>query len=269
MKRLLSCGFLLTGLFAGVDNGWAIPTPMTESLKEDGMTLIECDVRDVKENMVIFKGIAGESEVPVKSEKTTGYHYTLYLPKGYHENKDLRYPCLFIASPGGNAKMGEMADRLKRDQWIVVMLQESKNGSPDWLRNVFAAHDDVVERVRIAKGAKFATGMSGGARVSSIFPIVRPGIAGILCQAAGFAYGFDPPRNLYDEYPPETLVASSFGDSDFNLFESMEILRTLKKSRTQARFFTGKHTWCPRKLQEVFSQKSCRPFLFNGEHLPC
>jgi len=269
MNKHLFCRLMMTGLFAGAGTGWAAPTPMTEPLKEDGMTLIECDVRDVKENFAILKA---KDEVLSDSQKITGYHYKLYLPMGYYENKDYRYPCLFIASPGGNAEMGVMAERLKRDQWIVVMLVESKNESSDWLWNVYAAHDDVVERVRIAKGAKFATGLSGGARVSSVFPIVRPGMAGILCQAAGFAYGFDPPRNLYEEYTPETMVACSFGDTDSNLFESMEILRKTKKSRTQARFFKGGHAWCPERtfnslmdwLEESAFLASTKPAMKTG-----
>lgn len=233
--------FLCTGV------AWAEPTPMDTALVDDSTTLIECNVRDAKENMTIFTRIAGGVENPLKSTKTDGYHYTLYIPKGYNANKDFRYPCLFISSPGGNAKMGDMAERLKCDQWVVVMLQESKNGSPDWLRNFIAAHDDVVERVRIAKGGKVATGLSGGARCSSVYAILRPGMAGIICQAAGFAYEFEPARNLYESFPPEILVAGSFGDTDFNLFESMEILRSLKKSRVQVRYFNGGHAWCPKR----------------------
>ncbi|MEI7947166.1 MAG: hypothetical protein WCJ02_10730 [bacterium] len=208
-------------------------------------TLIECDVRDAKENMTVYSSMDGGADNPSNSKKTTGYHYQLYIPKGYHANKDYRYPCLFISSPSGKANMGIMAERLKKDQWIVVMLQESKNGSTDWLRNFIAAHDDVVERVRIAKGAKFSTGLSGGARASSIYAIMRPGMAGIICQAAGFAYGFEPDRSLYETYPADILVAGSFGDKDSNLFESLTIVRSLKKSKTQVRYFTGGHTWCP------------------------
>ncbi len=238
-------GLMLALLSMGAGKVGAAPTPMSETLKEDGTTLIECDVRDVKENMAVYSRMDGGANNPAKSQKTTEYHYTLYLPKGYHENKDFRYPCLFISSPGGNAKMGAMAERLKRDEWVVVMLQEAKNGSTDWLRNFLAAHDDVVERVRIAKGAKYCTGLSGGARASSVYALMRPGVAGIICQAAGFAYEFEPPRNIYESYPSDILVAGSYGDTDSNLFESMEILRNLKKSKSQVRYFKGGHAWCP------------------------
>ena len=245
--RKTTCARLGEALVLLLSTGvaWAAPTPMDLALTDDSTTLIECNVRDAKETMVVFSKIAGGSENPAKSSKQDGYHYTLYVPKGYSANKDYKYPCLFISSPGGNAKMGVMAERLKRDQWVVVMLQESKNGTPDWFRNFIAAYDDVVERVRIAKGAKVATGLSGGARCSSVYAIARPGVAGIICQAAGFAYEFEPARNLYENYPLEILVAGSFGDGDFNLFESQEFLRQLNKSRVQVRYFKGGHAWCP------------------------
>lgn len=234
---------LLLLLSTGV--AWAAPTPMDLALTDDSTTRIECDVRDAKETISVFSKIDNGSCNPANSSKKDGYHYNLYLPKGYSANKDYKYPCLFISSPGGNADMGAMAERLKRDQWVVVMLEEARNGTPDWLRNFMAAHDDVVQRVRIAKGAKIATGLSGGARASSVYATVRPGMAGIICQAAGFAYEFEPARNLYETYPPEILVAGSFGDGDSNLFESHACLRRMNKSRVQMQYFKGGHEWCP------------------------
>ncbi len=251
MDKLLSarkaaCARLGEALVLLLSTGvvWAAPTPMDLALTDDSTTLIECDVRDAKETMVAFAKVNGDRENPGTSSKTEGYHYSLYIPEGYSANKDYKYPCLFISSPGGNAKMGIMTERLKRDQWVVVMLQEAKNNTPDWFRNFIAAHDDVVERVRIAKGAKFATGQSGGARCASVYAIARPGMAGIICQAAGFAY-ISPEKNAYDNYPPEILVAGSFGDGDFNLYESQLLLRQLPKSRVQVRLFKGGHAWCP------------------------
>ncbi len=107
-------------LFVGTSAAWAVPTPMDLELKDDSTTLIECDVSDAKETMVAFARVNGDRENPGTSSKTQGYHYSLYIPKGYSANKDYKYPCLFISSPGGNAKMGIMTERLKRDEWVVV-----------------------------------------------------------------------------------------------------------------------------------------------------
>lgn len=242
-------------------------TPLNAKLLDDGITLIECSVRDPRENRGVFSKLDGGSSNPTKSTKTDGYHYNLYLPKGYSANTNQYYPCLFISSPGGKAGLGAAASRLKRDEWIVVMLQESRNGSPDWLRNFLAAHDDAVERVRIARGAKFATGMSGGARCTSINATMRPGFAGILCQAAGFAYELVPDIDIYQRFPRHILVAATFGDSDMNLYESQEFLRDLKQCRVHVDFFKGGHGWCPAEhfetaldwLEEALFVDAARP----------
>jgi hypothetical protein len=238
---------LLTVLLLGASTAWAAATPMDAPLKEDGVTTIECDVVDKSETMTVFKG---SGEDPTKSTMTEGYHYDLHLAKGYLQNKDYKYPCMFIASSGGNADMGGMAERLKRDEWIVAMLKESRNGSCDWLRNFLAAHDDVVKRVRVAPGAKFATGDSGGARCSSINAMVRPGMIGVICQAAAFAQQFEGMWETYAVYPPYVLVAGTFGSTDGNLHELQKIRRNLRFSRVDIMLFEGGHGHCPAPIFE-------------------
>ena len=233
-------------LCAGQGVVGAAPTPKDAKLADDGITLIECAVRNLKENCVIFSHTA---EDPTSSTKVEGYHYKLYLPKGYSKHPDYRYPCFFIASAGGNAGMGRFDKRFKRDEWIVVMLQESKNGSPDWLRNFTAAYDDVVERVRVANGLKFATGYSGGSRCASVFTTMRPGFAGLLCEAAGFAHGFKPGFNPYQKFPAHILVAGTFGDTDMNYGEGAALRRSLKQCWVNVQYYKGGHGWC---TPEVF-----------------
>ena len=115
------------------------------------------------------------------------YHYKLWLPRGYLAQPHRYWPCVFIASPFGNARMGNMAESLKRTH-VVVMLIESRNGPwPPTIGNFLAAHDDVVRRIRIREGQKIATGLSGGARASSVFVQIRPGFAGVILQGAGVA----------------------------------------------------------------------------------
>jgi hypothetical protein len=218
-------------------------TPMDAPLTDDGVTNIECDVVDKTESTTAFKYLQ------CQGAKTEGYHYNLYVPKGYSQHKDFKYPCMFISDAGGNANMGAMAERLKRDEWIVAMLVESRNGSDEYLNNFLAAHDDVVKRVRIAKGAKFATGYSGGARCSSAQAMVRPGFAGIICQAAGFIYNTTPYDHFYEWFPPHILVAGTFGDEDGNVGEAHKIRRNLL-SRSNAFLFKGGHSSAP---AEVFS----------------
>ena len=78
---------LVAVLLLGASTAWAAATPMDAALKEDGVTTIECDVVDKNESLVAFKDTAEE---PSKSTKTEGYHYDLYLPRGYDQKKDYR-----------------------------------------------------------------------------------------------------------------------------------------------------------------------------------
>ena len=175
------------------------------------------------------------------------YHYKLWLPKGYLAQPERRWPCMFIASPGGNAEMGNMGARLRRD-YVVAMLVESKNG--EWapiVGNFLAAHDDLVKRVRVQEGLKFATGMSGGAAAASLFVQLRDGFAGVILQGGGFAtdasktYIFSGIRKT-----PGFLVGQIFGESD-QYRGQIERLKGMLP--TSARFFQqtfpGGHEWAP------------------------
>ena len=175
---------LWVGLGA-VAGSCAKTTPLDRSLSEEREITITCRLTEAPEYQ----------DIPVfdsakDSEAARGtYHYRLWLPKGYLANPQRRWPCLFIADPNGNASMGNMASWLKSHGYVVVMLVESQNGPwPRIIGNFLAAHDDVVKRLRIQDGQKIATGVSGGARASSIFVQLRPGFSGLIMQAAGVAY---------------------------------------------------------------------------------
>ena len=115
------------------------------------------------------------------------FHYRLYLPDDYHDQPARQYPVMFIAAPGGEAEMGRMAERLTRDRWVVAMLSESRNRSVLWYPNFIATYSDVLKRVRVHPEMLFCTGFSGGARVCSRYPSIRPGFQGLILQAAGYS----------------------------------------------------------------------------------
>lgn len=219
-------------------------SPMDMELPEGKDIMIECSFKAASIQSDAF---GGTSEDPTTYKGNNIFHYRLHLPVGYHTNKGRKYPCIFIASPGGNAGMGKMADRLKRDEWVAVMLVESKNGTPDWLPNFLAAHDDVVKRVRIMDGWKFGTGFSGGARVSSFYPMQRTGFRGIFMQGAGMGGG----QLSYYSYCKEAtkdskyiLAYGAFGNKDFNLFETSHIRNCYGPQvvrRTEV--FEAGHSW--------------------------
>jgi hypothetical protein len=82
-------------------------TPLELALKEGVETRIACDHNG---GFSKYSGI---------------YHYKVWLPKGYNADPKKTWPALFIASPGGNATMGNMADWIKRHGYIAIMLEES------------------------------------------------------------------------------------------------------------------------------------------------
>jgi hypothetical protein len=191
-------------------------------------------------------------EIPVlrwkrDCEDATGiYHYKLWLPHGYLAQPRRHWPCVFIASPFGNARMGNMAERLKKTH-VVVMLIESRNGPwPPTIGNFLAAHDDVVGRIRIQEGAKIATGLSGGARASSVFVQLRPRFSGAILQGAGVPSDETGRLYFYDLLRNQSIfIAMVIGRNDPRRSEISEMERQLGPKRFGVLLFPGGHQWAP------------------------
>ena len=172
----------------------------------------------------------GNSKMPppyssLDEAKGGKYSYRIYLPPGYYDHPDFRYPALFIMSPDGYAKMGPMEKRAKEEGWIVVMFDQAKNGP--WgpiYGNMLATHADILRRgIRIQDGLKFATGFSGGARGTSIFTQYCPGFNGELLQGAGFAFDDDGflVRGLPHEGPYSVFMVVGLKDGNRSEIERM------------------------------------------------
>jgi dienelactone hydrolase len=219
-------------------------TPLNQPLQEEQEITIACELTQAPK----------QHDIPVfQSQKDSdaakgAYHYKLWLPKGYLADAQRRWPCMFIASAGGNAGMGNMAGHLKSGGYIVVMLVESKNGPwPPIIGNFLAAHDDAVKRVRIQEGLKFATGMSGGARASSVFAQIRPGFTGLIMQGAGAAYPENSSAYLVAglKRNHDLLYAITMGDTDSNKVEVAKMRAALATPKLLVLEFKGGHQWAP------------------------
>ena len=183
----------------------------------------------------------------MKPDQVPLMHYRLHLPADYHETGDQKYPAMFIASPMGNAQMGEMRDALMRDRWIVATLVESRNGSSDWLPNFMAAYDDLIQRVRVQKNMLFCTGLSGAAKVCSVYPGIRPGFRGMILQAAGPWGG----RVFHEPGNENLLVFGTFGTLDGNFHHARRIRISLPEGvRRLVEIWDGGHAWAPRDVFE-------------------
>jgi hypothetical protein len=158
---------------------------------------------------------------------------------------------------------------LKSSGYVVVMPQEAKNGP--WapiVGSLLASHDDVVKRVRIQEGLKFATGFSGGARMSGLLAQMRPGFTGLYLQGAGL-----PPKGSgYITAGltkiPGFAVAMAVGEKDKNLHEVKLVQAALPGVKFLPLSFDGGHQWAPAELfdkalawleQQVYLEGPARP----------
>ncbi len=210
---------------------WAeAPTPLDAPLAAGAVTMI-----------------AAAHSGPAVPRWTAGrpFHYRLYLPDDYHDH-ERKYPVMFIAGPRGNATMGPLAERLARDRWIVAMLVESRNGSNLWLPNFIAAHDDVVRRVRVQPDMLFCTGVSGAAKVCSVYPEQRSGFRGVIAQAAGLWN----PRMFADPVHARLVVFGTFGAMDPNLRFARQIRAATPPGQGLVEVWDGGHGWAPAPVME-------------------
>lgn len=227
----------------------ATTTPLAEPVPEETETLIACALAKAPST---FEAPIFES--PRDAEATKGvYHYKLWLPKGYAASGPAkRFPCMFILSPDGDASMGSMAEHLKAKGYVVVLLVESRNGP--WapiVGNFLAAHDDVVRRVRVEEGRKFATGFSGGARAASLLAQARPGFGGVILQGAGGAQARGNYLVAGMQRNPRLQVAVAMGSADGNAGEVARLKAAFNNpARFQAFEFAGGHEWAPREAIE-------------------
>lgn len=211
------------------------PTPLTQALRAGEISLMAC-----------LSPYGAQQDV---ADWPPGgfFHYQLYLPADYHENSAAKYPVMFITAPSGDAEMGPMAARLKRDRWVVVMLVEARNGSVLWQPNFVAAYDDVLRRVHVQPEMFFCTGFSGGARMCSTFPGMRPGFQGLILQAAGY---WGPSKYVREASTP-LAVYGIFGNTDPNRSEARRIRGSQPTAtRTMIEVWEGDHAWAPTPVFE-------------------
>jgi hypothetical protein len=216
----------------------AAQSPPDLPLKENDVTRVECHW-DRDEKLQGFD--------PDHGPQKGVWHYDVFLPKGYLSEKARRYPCLFLSSPGGEAKnlLPPYREWLAQNGWLAVMLVESRNGpfEPS-LGNFLSAHDDAVRRLRILDTMKVAAGMSGAARISSLFVQIRPGFRGLFLQGAGF--GLSTGNNYWMQHlPPEGSLSIflTMGKKDPNTVEIPLLRDSLPPGIPWLpRMFDGGHT---------------------------
>jgi len=233
----------------GPGGGGAGPGPVgppaadAEQVPEERATRIACELTEVPTSREVpFLDTASD-----RRDLLGTYHYNVWLPRGYHADQARRWPCIFIASPGGNATMGPMADWLRGNGHVVILLVESRNGPvKPMIGNFLAAHDDAVRRFRLSEDGKIATGFSGGARAASLFVQMRPGFRGLILQGAGASQGSDAQYEVDGIRRNSNLrVAMIMGETDTNRREIARVQAVMRRDRFRVFLFDGGHAWAP------------------------
>ena len=145
-----------------------------------------------------------------------------------------------------------MKDAAERAGFIVAASNNSRNGPiKDSMDAAQAVWADTHRRFAIDDKQRYATGLSGGARVAATVAQLCGGcMAGVVAQGAGF----------HDTWPPTKKTQFVFygtaGTLDFNYIEMVELDKKLEDLQIphRLRVFAGGHQYAPAEIwDEVFA----------------
>jgi tetratricopeptide (TPR) repeat protein len=172
--------------------------------------------------------------------------YALYLPTAYNDKE--KWPVLFAFEPAARAVLPLKLFKSAAEtyNYILVCPTKVKNGPRTPIVNgMIAVWNDVGSRFSIDKQRIYATGFSGGSRMSSFFHLViRNPVRGIIGVGAGLSTAVKP------EQVKSTLFYGIVGYTDFNYPEMVRLEKTLKEQGTPHRFiyYDAKHRWPPEEI---------------------
>ena len=173
----------------------------------------------------------------VRCRKAQSYSYMLYLPSGYTPDREARWPVLFAMDPGGGNKesIGRYIKGAEKNNWIVVLSIQSKNGNKRSQHAVAAMVGDVFKRFAVDKKRCYATGFSGGGRMAFWLANEREqNIIGIIPCGAGDAG---------NEYDSRALAYGLCGGYGFSRWDMAITFNERIRGRGRLRFFPGGHVW--------------------------
>ncbi len=175
--------------------------------------------------------------------------YSCYVPKAYTPKKT--WPILYCFSPNanGDAFVQRYMKVCEERGWIVVGSMNSKNGPWGPIKTAIdAMWTDCEERFSLSKTMRYASGFSGGARVSFGLSDLKPKhIAGVIAIGAGLsstAQGAVPRKEL--------AIFIVCGETDFNRKEIEALVPRLKENGNPLHheLFPGAHTMPPVPVME-------------------
>jgi poly(3-hydroxybutyrate) depolymerase len=168
--------------------------------------------------------------------------YALYLPSNYTPNR--KWPVLYAFDPGarGRVPVDRFKEAAEKYGWIVLGSNNSRNGPWDVTATAWNAMQiDSHQRFAIDDERIYATGFSGGARVSTRIAIACKCIAGVIATGAGFPVEVAPSPAMH------FVFFGAAGIDDFNYAELKSLEEPLTKAGISHSFqtFDGRHEWMP------------------------
>lgn len=161
--------------------------------------------------------------------------YALFVPAGYSPSR--LWPVIFAFDPGGRGRTPVERYQAAAEQYgfIIAGSNNSRNGSPEFVKAVEAMSSDVIARFSVDPKRVYLAGMSGGSRVALFVALQSDHIAGVIASSAGYP----------DSRPRKTLpfpIFATAGTEDFNHLEMRQLDRALTTPHHLA-IFEGGHTW--------------------------
>jgi dienelactone hydrolase len=193
-----------------------------------------------KKEAVITNALAqfepGKTSAEIKVSGAAKWSYFVYVPKSY--TPDRKWPVMFIMSPGGgNPEMlMRYIDGAEMNNWILVGSVQARNEFNQFDEAIKAMVADVCKKMPVDLKRMYASGFSGGARMSFWLSeeMKSKSFAGVLACGAG---------GQPDKMSPKTVVFGLCGSNCFNRWDMACTLKQVKNDMSRLRFFPGNHVW--------------------------
>lgn len=184
----------------------------------------------------------GEITEGIQCEDESDFSYHLYLPSSYDVAREDAYPVLFIMDPGGG-QPGSLQRYIlgaEKNDWVLAVSRESKNGDSKARDAIEAMVEDVFERFHINERRCYASGFSGGARLAFwLANEMSRNIIGIIPCGAG---------DSGNTYSSRALAYGLCGGYCFNRWDMTITFHERIKKNGRLRFLSGGHVWAEEDL---------------------
>lgn len=172
--------------------------------------------------------------------------YALYLPKGYSAQQ--KWPVLMALEPGARVLIPVKLYQKAADTYgyIVMCPTNVRNGPRQPIaKAIHAVWMDINKRFSIDKNRVYATGFSGGSRMSSFMHLItKSPVRGIIGVGAGISEALKAEQVRFTHY------FGICGYADFNYSEMFKLEKTLANQGTPHRFYfySALHRWPPEEI---------------------